>query len=144
MQCSNNLLRWAVVVAQLAERLLPHQRSTVWIQPLAKFTFNICLLYWKDENIEKEALDGQFFNNNLLRNRVPEEIEFSSRKVPKKWNLVLKKFSRSCFGQVLSVALSSNWSQHRNKGEKSEILQIKNYTFGIVSELSSILQISCY
>ena len=41
------------------------QRSSIWIKSWAKLTLNVyCQLYWKDENKQKEAWNGQFFKNN--------------------------------------------------------------------------------
>ena len=64
-QCYKDFNSWAVVVAQLVERLL-------LIPVISKnlYILNICLLstvYWKDENKEKEAENDPFlkkdFNN---------------------------------------------------------------------------------
>ena len=55
-----------VVVAQLVEQLLPVPEVRGLNPVISKkiFISNICLLsavYWKDENIEKEAGNGPFF-----------------------------------------------------------------------------------
>ena len=63
---TKNKLKWAVVVAQLVEQLLPIPEVCSSNPVIGKklFVLNICLLstgYWKDENKEKEARNGPFF-----------------------------------------------------------------------------------
>ena len=64
---NQNIICWAVVVAQLVKRSLPIPEvrgSNPVIGKIYLFPLNICLLstvYWKDENKEKEAGDGLFF-----------------------------------------------------------------------------------
>ena len=59
----------AGVVTQLVERLLPTPEvrgSNPVIGKLLYETFVYCQLYWKDENKEKEAGNGPFFEKEIL------------------------------------------------------------------------------
>ena len=62
----NETVEWAVVVPQLVEWSLPIPEVRGLNPVIGKklFILNICLLstvYWKDENKEKEAVDGPLF-----------------------------------------------------------------------------------
>ena len=76
-----NTPNWAVVVAQLVERLLPipDVRGSNPVIGKNLFILNICLLltvYWKDENKEKEAGIGPF--KKIPRTKHPQNKNFDS------------------------------------------------------------------
>ena len=55
-------MSWVVVVAQLAEQSLMIAEIHCWNPINLNWTFVYCQLYWKDENKEKEAINGLFKN----------------------------------------------------------------------------------
>ena len=89
-----NTKLWAVVVAQLVERLLPNQRSAVRIQSLVNLKYYICLLstVFKNLNKEKRRRDWPIFRNNPTLDHILKLLS-------------LTNFGRLCFILAFNIKL---------------------------------------